>query len=403
MKKDEHPAAEQLERFLSDQLPGVERRTVVRHLLTGCPRCTAATRQLWTLTGGPEPVSLRHDLPRDSSRRESRRRRPSAASRAVLPAEPIVGAAAAAPVENHHETIPHPAAYRGVLERAIERGLERERELAVEREEAPRLVARLLLATPDERQRLAEDDPHLPTCAVVETLLDRGEFADPAAEAATAAELAELALTIAERLDRRRCGVGVARELARRAWAALGEARHRDGDLPGARRALTAARALHRPSAPRVETGERTGAPPAAETAAPLASAADTESTLDSEPRLRWLEGKIALAEGRTVEAEAALVAARAGLLARGLGRDAAVASLDLAALFLRAGRWSELRQLASELYPIFAARDMRREALMSLLVFRRATESETVTAELLLEIAHYLGGFAIGPRSRAA
>ena len=44
-----HPEAEQLERFLRGESGGAERRIVVRHLLTGCPRCRRVTRPIWSL------------------------------------------------------------------------------------------------------------------------------------------------------------------------------------------------------------------------------------------------------------------------------------------------------------------------------------------------------------------
>jgi hypothetical protein len=45
---DTHPAIELLELFMRGELtsPG-ERRRLVRHLLTGCPRCVAVTRRGW--------------------------------------------------------------------------------------------------------------------------------------------------------------------------------------------------------------------------------------------------------------------------------------------------------------------------------------------------------------------
>ena len=53
----EHPQRELLERFLGGELPPEERRTVVRHLLTGCPQCTTITREIWSLTGSRERLS----------------------------------------------------------------------------------------------------------------------------------------------------------------------------------------------------------------------------------------------------------------------------------------------------------------------------------------------------------
>src|SRR5262249_33334932 len=153
----------------------------------------------------------------------------------------------------------HPASYRDLFERVAERGRRREREVAAERAEAPRLVARLLRAPAGMRPALAQAEPRLATTAVVEILLERsagGELPRGKAQAASPAaspsaspsasdiELAELALATAQRLDPLRCGAAVGRDLLLRAWIRLGEARRRAGDLFGGERALAAAEAV---------------------------------------------------------------------------------------------------------------------------------------------------------------
>jgi tetratricopeptide (TPR) repeat protein len=102
--------------------------------------------------------------------------------------------------------------------------------------------------------------------------------------------------------------------------------------------------------------------------------------------RLRWLRGNI---EGD----QAALLEAREGLLAEGLGLAAAQISLDLAVLYARQGRAAEIRRLAAEIFPIFRNRDLRRESMAALLVFRRAVETESASLEFLVEVARYLLG----------
>jgi hypothetical protein len=44
-----HPDSTQLERFLRGEASRAEVRSVVRHLLTGCPECVAVTRLVWGL------------------------------------------------------------------------------------------------------------------------------------------------------------------------------------------------------------------------------------------------------------------------------------------------------------------------------------------------------------------
>ena len=55
MAEQQHPDPQLLERFLRCEVEGEERRIVVRHLLTGCPRCVAVTRRVWVLADGRGP------------------------------------------------------------------------------------------------------------------------------------------------------------------------------------------------------------------------------------------------------------------------------------------------------------------------------------------------------------
>ncbi|HYO12709.1 MAG TPA: hypothetical protein VE685_05905 [Thermoanaerobaculia bacterium] len=107
--------------------------------------------------------------------------------------------------------------------------------------------------------------------------------------------------------------------------------------------------------------------------------------------RLRWAEGNIALGLGRLGPAEAAFREVQQDFLTREMGYDAALVSLDLARLYAQEGCKDELKRLATELMPIFEARDVHREAIVSLLLFQRACEEERVTVELIQQIADHL------------
>ena len=48
-----HPEPERLEGLMRNELAGIERRRLIRHLLTGCPRCVKVTRRCWTLGSRP--------------------------------------------------------------------------------------------------------------------------------------------------------------------------------------------------------------------------------------------------------------------------------------------------------------------------------------------------------------
>jgi tetratricopeptide (TPR) repeat protein len=107
--------------------------------------------------------------------------------------------------------------------------------------------------------------------------------------------------------------------------------------------------------------------------------------------RLRWLEGKIASALGHFSEAESFLRGVQKELIDRELGYDAALLSLDLADIYARQGRSTEMRRLAEEMLPIFKSRDIHREAIAALFVFQKAAEMERVTLGLIRDVTGYL------------
>lgn len=122
---------------------------------------------------------------------------------------------------------------------------------------------------------------------------------------------------------------------------------------------------------------------------------------LYTQSRLTWLEGKIAAGLGRLGEAEAAFAAIRQEFVAEGNTYDAAMASLDLALVYLRQGRAAELGELAEEAHRVFDAQDVHREAHAALLLFREAVRQERVTADLIRELMAYLKKARIHPQLR--
>jgi tetratricopeptide (TPR) repeat protein len=108
--------------------------------------------------------------------------------------------------------------------------------------------------------------------------------------------------------------------------------------------------------------------------------------------RLLWLQGKIALGRGEVEAAERAFITARDGFLREGNGYDAAMVSLeDLALLYLREGRKADVKRLAEEIYPIFEAQDVHREAVAALMLFQEAARQETLTVKVVREYVKYL------------
>ena len=81
---------------------------------------------------------------------------------------------------------------------------------------------------------------------------------------------------------------------------------------------------------------------------------------------------------------------ARDGFLEKYMAFDAALVSLDLAVVYLRAGRTEEVRSLAEAMIPIFKSQEIHREALAALVMFQEAARREAVTLSLVERLAAY-------------
>ncbi len=196
---DRHPPRELLERFLRGEVGPPESRRLVRHLITGCVRCLGETRRLWVAV----------------------RRRPEAQAGA--------------------ET--HPACYGEAFRHVLESGAARESAVARERESAPALASELLRHPVDRRLTLVVNSRRFRTVALCEHLLGTvaALWQD---DAPGAAEVAELALAVAERVDPAPCGASLVASLQGRAWAYLGNARRVAGQREAAEEAFAHAHAL---------------------------------------------------------------------------------------------------------------------------------------------------------------
>jgi tetratricopeptide (TPR) repeat protein len=107
--------------------------------------------------------------------------------------------------------------------------------------------------------------------------------------------------------------------------------------------------------------------------------------------RIAWLHGWIAAGMGRLEEAEAALGAVREEFLARENGYDVALASLDLARLYLQQGRTTEVKHLAGQMVVAFEAQGVHREALAAVRLFQEAADRERASVELVSRLADFL------------
>jgi len=101
--------------------------------------------------------------------------------------------------------------------------------------------------------------------------------------------------------------------------------------------------------------------------------------------RVRWLSARIAAGQGRVEEAMAELEQVRQEF--GELPYEAALASLDLAVLYLQEGRTAEVKELAVAMVGIFEAKGIAREALAALTLFCEAAKQETATVALVRQV----------------
>lgn len=107
--------------------------------------------------------------------------------------------------------------------------------------------------------------------------------------------------------------------------------------------------------------------------------------------RVLWVEGGVAAGLGRREQALAALGQVRRYFNAHRIAYDAALASLELAVLYLEEGRAGEVKRLAEEMYWIFKDQGVRQEASAALRLFYEAARKEEATAELVRRLVEYL------------
>jgi hypothetical protein len=90
--------------------------------------------------------------------------------------------------------------------------------------------------------------------------------------------------------------------------------------------------------------------------------------------RLRWLEARIALGLGEQARGIALLGEVRKGYVRRENGYNAAMVTLELAAVYGRLGRSWRAGQLASQAGFLFRTLGIERETLSAFLVWRSAS-----------------------------
>lgn len=103
---------------------------------------------------------------------------------------------------------------------------------------------------------------------------------------------------------------------------------------------------------------------------------------------MRWLEARVTAASGDYGRAAEAFREVRDGYLEFGMAIDAAVSSLDWALAEVQRGEHATVRKIAGELLPVFESRQLSRESLAALQLFRQAAEERAATTRMIQAVA---------------
>jgi tetratricopeptide (TPR) repeat protein len=108
--------------------------------------------------------------------------------------------------------------------------------------------------------------------------------------------------------------------------------------------------------------------------------------------RLRGVEARLVAGLGRIAEAAAVFREVRDRFCELGMPYDAALATVQLAVVFLEKGGYAgEVKELAAEAAGIFQDERVHAEARKAMILFRQAAEEEAVTADFARRLAGYL------------
>lgn len=440
-----HPSADRLELFMTGALASGERSAVLRHLVRGCPDCSATTSRLW---------------------------------------EVLVTGRQAPQVD--------PQDYDGAFERAWQGARQVRDTLRLEHEEARELSAELLALPPRQQALRVRNDRRFRTLPLARILLDasRNAIFD---NAATAGNLAELALEILSELDRSRYGAAILADARAEAWATQANALREASDLQAAETALQTARhyldegtgdpatrakylgslanllintrrlkdslevigeleavyrelgddhmvgrvqlkkafalskmgefdqeiqllyralelldpasdpkrqliALHNLAFALMNAGRAEEAAQHLDRLRELHQQQGDELNL---LRFRWLEARLTYAMNDLEEAVAIFSEVRAAFIELENGFDLALVSLDLAEALWRQGRRPETRARLSEAIPILKALGVHAEARAAIAFLEHAARVETVSTELIRQTAAFVRRVQADPSAR--
>jgi tetratricopeptide (TPR) repeat protein len=120
-----------------------------------------------------------------------------------------------------------------------------------------------------------------------------------------------------------------------------------------------------------------------------------------NELKVRWLEGQISEGLEDLGDAEQALIEVKHGFEETGLTYKAALAGLELGAVWLRQGRADDAARVVLESTDVFLSLQIQREFLASVLMLRKAVEMKYLNLTLLRQVIDFLYKPERDPRAR--
>jgi tetratricopeptide (TPR) repeat protein len=117
-----------------------------------------------------------------------------------------------------------------------------------------------------------------------------------------------------------------------------------------------------------------------------------------NELKLRWVEGQIDAGVGRLERAEEVFLEVREGMAAVNRAYDAAIASLDLAAVLIALRRTDQAKEIVLTAYQTFVALRIEREALVAVMMLKYSFEKGVATRGMVEEVAVFLRRFENNP-----
>jgi tetratricopeptide (TPR) repeat protein len=117
--------------------------------------------------------------------------------------------------------------------------------------------------------------------------------------------------------------------------------------------------------------------------------------------RLRWLQAQISAGMNNLKSAESGLLHVKLGFEQEGMGLHAAIASLELALVWMRQDRHEETEKIVLEVYDVFVALRIQREAFGAVMVLKEAFERRMGTIGLLEDAVDFLRRWYVNPNER--